>query len=270
MDLKERKRNAALKKELAAVEKQEQKLQQAALAAKPAAWKTELESRLPENVYGGLNSAFCKGFSLVFDQGRGIIEKGYSKENIEENHAVRDYAFQIKGGRRELKQIRKSAKQSDFLNLAATTVEGIGLGALGIGMPDIVLFLATLLKGVYETALNYGFSYDTRQEQLLILKMLAAALSTGEDWRWNDSQVEAMLDMPEVTVTEEEFETQLKATADLFAMDMLLLKFVQGLPVVGIVGGFANPVYYSKVMKYVQVKYRKRYLNKQMKKLSAH
>lgn len=46
-------------------------------------------------------------------------------------------------------------------------------------------------------------------------------------------------------------------------MDMLLLKLIPGLPVVGILGGAANPVYYSKVMKYVQLKYRKRYLLKQ-------
>lgn len=44
---------------------------------------------------------------------------------------------------------------------------------------------------------------------------------------------------------------------------MLFLKFIQGLPVVGILGGMANPVYYNKVMKYVQLKYRKRYLLKQ-------
>lgn len=46
-------------------------------------------------------------------------------------------------------------------------------------------------------------------------------------------------------------------------MHMILLKFIQGLPVVGIIGGAANPIYYSKVMKYVQMKYRKRYLLKQ-------
>ena len=43
-------------------------------------------------------------------------------------------------------------------------------------------------------------------------------------------------------------------------MDMLLLKFIQGLPVVGIVGGAANPVYYKKIMDYVELKYKKRYL----------
>ena len=41
---------------------------------------------------------------------------------------------------------------------------------------------------------------------------------------------------------------------------MLLLKFIQGLPVVGLIGGAANPVYYRKVMRYVQLKYHKRYL----------
>ena len=60
-----------------------------------------------------------------------------------------------------------------------------------------------------------------------------------------------------------DFNRQMKETASAFAVDMLLLKFIQGLPVVGIIGGAANPVYYSKVMKYVQLKYRKRYLLKQ-------
>ncbi len=49
-------------------------------------------------------------------------------------------------------------------------------------------------------------------------------------------------------------------TADAFAADMLLLKFVQGLPVVGVLGGAGNPVCYRKVMRYAGIKYRKRYL----------
>ena len=171
--------------------------------------------------------------------------------------------MKLKGGRKELKQMHKSAKQADLVNMAVTTVEGIGLGALGVGMPDIVLFLGNLLKGVYETALNYGFDYESRQEQMLILKMMQAALSNGESWvQWN-AEVEEMLELETIGITDEMFKQQVKDTASAFAMDMLLLKFIQGLPVVGIIGGAANPVYYSKVMKYVQLKYRKRYLQKQ-------
>lgn len=260
-----KRREAALNKELKAVYKQEKKMLEAALKAKTAAWKAELEKRIPEKVCTGLESAFCKGFALVFDQGRGIIEKGYKKEDIQADHAIRDFAVQLKGGRKELKNMHKSAKQSDFMNLAVTTVEGVGLGALGIGMPDIVLFLANLLKGIYETALNYGFNYETRQEQLLILKMIQTALSKGDVWVQRNFEVDQMLAAEPLDITEEIFRQQMQDTASVFAMDMMLLKFIQGLPVVGMIGGAANPVYYNKVMKYVQLKYRKRYLQRQSK-----
>lgn len=247
------------------MEKQEKKLRRAALKAKPAAWKTALEDKIPEKVYSGLESTFAKGFSLVFQQGRAIIEKTYNREAIENNHSIRDYAVRLKGGRRELKQMHKGAKRTDGVNMVLTTAEGIALGALGVGMPDIILFLSTLLKGIYETALSYGFDYESRQEQYLILKMMAAALMTGEQWIEETNEIEALMEEDALTVTEEALKTQMRQTASVFAMDMLLLKFIQGLPVVGIIGGAANPVYYRKVMDYVQLMYRKRYLLKQCK-----
>ncbi len=263
MTIHEWHRKTALQMEVAAVQKQEEKLAKAALKSRPAGWKLELESKLPENVSAGLESAFCKGFSLVFQHGKVVIEKGYNKDERKADFDIRDFAVRRRGGRRELRQMYKSAKQSDFLNLAVTTAEGIGLGALGIGMPDIVLFLGTLLKGIYETALNYGFDYESRQEQLFILKMMETALCHGESWITNNREVDDMLSVETVGITEEVFQQQLQETAAVFSMDMLLLKFIQGLPVVGILGGAANPVYYRKIMKYVQLKYRKRYLQKQ-------
>lgn len=236
---------------------------QAAMKAKQATWKTVLESKIPQKVYIGLEIAFCKGFSLVFQQGRAVIEKGCRKEDIQADYAIQDFAVQIKGNRKELRKLHRQAKQADLLNLAVTTVEGIGLGALGIGMPDIVLFLGTILKGIYETALHYGFDYASRQEQLLILKMMEVSLITGADWASKNSEVDEMLYQETAEATDEDFQSQIKATASAFAVDMLLLKFVQGLPVVGILGGAANPIYYRKVMNYVQLKYRKRYLMKQ-------
>ena len=47
MNLNQKRRDAALAKELLAVEKLEKKMEQAALKAKPATWKKELESRIP-------------------------------------------------------------------------------------------------------------------------------------------------------------------------------------------------------------------------------
>ena len=267
MTIKQWRQMTALNKELAVVNKQEEKLARAAQKATPPGWKQELESRLPDKVSSGLNSAFCKGFSAVFQHGKAVIEKGYSKEERQADYDIRNFAVQRKGGRKELRQMHKSARQSDLLNLAVTTAEGIGLGALGIGMPDIVLFLGTLLKGIYETALSYGFDYEARQEQLLILKMMETALSHGESWVRKNQEVEKMLLWETVDISEEEFRQQLQSTAAVFATDMLLLKFIQGLPIVGILGGAANGVYYRKILQYVQLKYRKRYLLKQREQL---
>lgn len=263
MDKEWLKRVKVIEKELKSVQKQEAKLQKAALSAKPAPLKTALESKIPQKVYDGLESTFSKGFSLVFSQGRSIIEKTYKKETIQNNHSIRDYAVQLKGGRKELKQMHRSAKRSDSLNVVVTTAEGIALGALGIGMPDIVLFLSTLLRGVYETALNYGFDYEARTEQYLILKMMAASLTCGEGWLEENREVDELMMEQNLTVTEDALNTQLKQTASVFAVDMLLIKFIQGLPLVGIIGGAANPIYYNRVITYVQLKYRKRYLLKQ-------
>lgn len=51
-------------------------------------------------------------------------------------------------------------------------------------------------------------------------------------------------------------------------MDMLVLKFIQGLPLVGALGGAANPVYYRRVLNYVQLKYHKRYLYQKRREMA--
>lgn len=256
---KKDKRQAALEKELAVLLKKEEQLRQKAMKAASPRWKAELEQKVPKKVYHSLETAFSKAFSVVFTQGVGVIEKTYNRQNLEETHSVQDYAVQVKGGRRELKQVKRSAGRPGVVNTALTTVEGVGLGVLGIGLPDIVLFVGMLLKGVYETALSYGFSYDTPEERLFILRMMEAALTKGTEYAEKDAAVDQMLSaVPQVT--DAELQAQIQKTGSAFAVDMLLLKFVQGFPLVGALGGAANPVYYNKVMRYVQIKYQKRYL----------
>ena len=252
-------RKSPLEKEWAAMEKKELAMARAAVRASRPAWRKKLEELIPRKVFEGLDSAFCKGFQIVFEKGVGIIEKTYNPERIRQIHAVADYAAQVTGRRKELKQIRKNARSAQYGNLAITTAEGLGLGALGVGLPDIVVFIAMLLKGIYETALHYGFEYDTPQEQLLILKMMETSLAKGEQWLELDEEVEELM-TEEFLFDVSDVQEQIRVTGRAFALDMLLLKFIQGLPVVGILGGAGNPVYYNKVLGYVQVKYRKRYL----------
>lgn len=255
-------RMKTIRQELQRINKKEMNLRSTALNRKPAQWRLQLEEKIPEKVAMGLQKAFSTGFRAVFQQGRGLIEKTYNKEEILADHNILDYAIQVKGTQKEMWNMRANAGAASGINLAITTIEGIGLGALGVGMPDIILFLSTLLKGIYETALRYGFTYDSEKEQMLILKMMEAAMSTGEEWMKRNDEVDQLL-YSSVTTNQGDLEQQIQQTASVFAMDMLALKFLQGIPVVGLIGGIANPVYYRRVMQYVQVKYYKRYLHKQ-------
>ena len=260
MEKIQKKQIKALNREFMALQRREDRLMAAALKARQPGWKKALEQKVPEKVYGGLNSAFAKGFALVFQHGRKAIELTYKKDTISQRHTAGQEGFASSGKRKELKQLQKQAGNANTLNLAMTTVEGIGLGALGIGMPDIVLFLTTVLRGIYETALHYGFEYESRFEQMMILKMMAASLSTGESWFRRNKEINDWLLAGQRSITEEEFQAQLQQTAQVFAVDMLLLKFIQGMPVVGILGGAANPLYYQKILTYTQLKYKRRYL----------
>ena len=252
---------AALQKELEQLEKRERRLERSAGNQEPPEWKKALETKVPEKVRVNLEKAFCKAFSVVFQHGNTLIEKTYDKEELQKDHEIQAYAVELKGNRRELRRMRKAAGAADLRNMALATVEGAGLGLLGIGLPDIVIFIGMLMKGVYEAALHYGFDYDSPQERLFILKMMEASLSRGEERIRADREVDAMCDaIPEPEEAKSLLKAQMERPAEVFAMDMLLLKFIQGLPVVGLLGGAGNPVYYRRIMKYVQIRYHKRYL----------
>lgn len=261
---KNKKRRKLLNKELSMNLSKQQKLHIQAMNTKEVTWKSSLEKYVPKKVYASLEVAYIKSFAFVFKQGKKIIEKTYNKKTIQEEYKIKQSTFDLKGKRKDLKQI---SNKSDLWNVTMTTAEGVALGALGVGIPDIALFLANLLKGIYETALSYGFEYDSKEEQLFILKMMETAMSTGNNFIKNDHLVDSMMEVMLIP-SDEDLMNQMNATASIFALDMLLLKFVQGFAIVGILGGMANPIYYNKVMKYVKLKYQQRYLMKEINKLN--
>ncbi len=258
---------AAIEKELKTIKKQEESLRKMAEKAEEPRWKQTLESKVPEQACRNLQQAFCKAFSMVFSKGTAIIEQTYNRNDIEENHQVQNFAFQVKADRKTLLKIRGSAGIASLKNMAITTAEGIGLGMLGIGLPDIVVFVGVLLKGMYEIALHYGFDYDSEEERYFILKLMETAMLKTDAWVAGNGEIDWLIEGGFMSGTNAaasdrkyDVERQISRTAELFAMDMVLLKFVQGLPLVGVVGGVGNPLYYGKVIKYAELKYRKRYL----------
>ena len=218
-----------------------------------------IEEKIPEKLKGTLDAAFYKAFLLIFEKGTGVIEKTFKGEELQLEFQVNDFRVDKKPTRHSLRKLEAAGRKSKLLNSAVTTVEGIGLGALGIGIPDIPVFLSMLLKGMYEMAASYGYDYNKKEEQILILRMIAAGLADGAEKRNADRLVEEWLGFVPATKART-FEEEVEQAAEVLSNAMLMAKFIQGLPVVGAAGGMNNPFVYQKVSQYAALKYKKRYL----------
>lgn len=227
-------------------------------------WQQVLEDKVPDKIRVKLKKFFCMAFSIVFEKGTGLIGKSYDKQKILNNLQIQNYAFQIKADRKSLEQVGNGVACKDISNMAIAAVEGVGLGVFGIGLPDIVIFIGMLLRSIYETALQYGFAYNTPEEQYFILKLMETAMKKGNAWKKGNEEIDRLVMEKDMTmggtVMDEVVKEQIVMTSDAFAEDLLILKFIQGFPIVGVLGGCSNPIYYHKVMKYVRIKYQKRYL----------
>ena len=211
-----------------------------------SALQQKLEEKIPEKLEETLNTAFIKAFDLVFEKGTGLIEKTYNKDQQKTDYQVREYAAGLKESRKTVKAFGRQSQGTRMKNLMISGVEGVGLGLLGIGLPDIPLFTAVILKSVYEIALSYGFEYESEKEQWFILKMIETALKKGEELERNNSLLNAWIDQNGIGETVKGRKEQSKETAAALAEALLYMKFLQGIPVVGVAGGAADTVYLKK------------------------
>ncbi len=203
-----------LQKEWEKLEVQEQRFLQKRSEKRESILNQKLEEKIPPKLQKTLDTAFAKAFALIFEKGTGVIEKTYQRTKLEQDYQVRQYMADVKQNSKSLRSFSKKARDTGTKNLLLSGVSGIGMGVLGIGLPDIPVFTGMILKNIYETALQYGYSYESREEKYFILLLIRGAVSYG----------------------------------------------VQGIPVVGAVGGAYDAVYMKRITEYAELKYRHRYL----------
>lgn len=251
------------------LKKREARFLRQAMIAKPPVLNRKLEHFVPEKLGTALNQAFYKAFGLIFEKGTGVIEKTCHRENREMAYKVNAYAASLKENRKNLKAFSRNAKSSAGLNLLVSGTGGIGMGFLGIGLPDIPLFVGMILKSIYEIALSYGFPYDTPGEQCFILQVIRTSLMTGDeilkaDQELNQSfgpgNVESGSDGIKIENMELEKKRQIRLTAESISNELMYTKFLQGIPIAGVVGGAYDAVYLKKITDYGEMKYRRRFL----------
>jgi hypothetical protein len=144
-------------------------------------------------------------------------------------------------------------------------LEGGILGLLGIGLPDIPLFLSVIVKTIYEVALSYGYQYDTPEERTYLLLLICGAITKGEQQLEFDKDLELLgVKIDHNIVDDLSLEKQMKDTAHVLSDSLLTAKFIQGIPIVGAIGGAVNYNILNKIGKYAGIKYKKRYLQKKV------
>nr|WP_312579122.1 EcsC family protein [Sedimentibacter sp.] len=220
-----------------------------------------IESKVPKILKQTLDNAFNKAFQIIFKRGTKYIEKFYNKNKIQLEHNINDYRIARGFNRKTIKEMDKQAQKSKFLNTSISTLEGAGLGLLGMGLPDIPIFTAIILKTIYEISLSYGYLYELDEEKVYILNLINAALTRGEiqqKYNLNVNEIAGKIDNH--INFDYDLNKEISNTSKILSDSMLTSKFVQGIPVVGAVGSITNYKIISKISKYSAIKYKKRYL----------
>ncbi len=218
-----------------------------------------LSKKIPENMQNKLNKAFAKAFEIIFEKGTSIIEKTYDKDSIDERFCDYKESADNKGDLSSLRKFSKSAGSSGNMNLLLSGGAGIGMGLAGIGIPDIAIFTGTMLKGIYQVALHFGYEYESEEEKFFILKIIEVALSFGKKLdQGNDLLNQFIVDglLPQ----DYERKAQISLSSASLSSELLYMKFLQTIPLVGVVGGAFNAVYMKKILKYAKLKYHRRFL----------
>jgi hypothetical protein len=253
-----------IKKELLSLEKAEEKYIKKNIQIKESKWQEKVSRYIPDKLDKTLDTTFCKAFEIIFEKGTGVIEKTYNKEKRKQDFKVNEYSADLRNNKSSIKKFGRLAFGSKTLNMAVSAVEGIGMGFAGMGIPDIPLFLSVILKSVYETALHYGFGYETEEEQVFILKIIETALCHGEELVQGDIEINEWISSNGNIPFTNNKEGQIKRTSLILSEELLYLKFIQGIPIAGIAGGVSDVIYQKKITDYAILKYKRRFLMKHL------
>ncbi len=251
----------ALKK----ISKEEQKMldakKETIIDEKLAPIKEKISEKIPSKAIEMTEAAFAKGFSVVFEKGDVMIERTFDSNQHQAIH--HGYQTMLDSGeiKASLKGIEKSVRSATRTNKILTTAEGGLLGLLGVGLPDIPLYIGVLLKTVYEIALSYGFDYHSSAERAFILQLIGMAASDDdkkEIYSKRADNVGRAID--EQRITEFDLMPVIETISQLLALRLLSAKFIQGLPIVGVVGAVGNYQFLNHLSKIAHLKYKKRFL----------
>ncbi|OOM74263.1 EcsC protein family protein [Clostridium puniceum] len=225
--------------------------------------REKLEEKVPDKMIEAFEKAFEKGFYYVFEKGTKIIEKSYNLEKLRNEADINEYILSKQINNKNLNRIDKIAKKGIWINKGITTTEGTALGVLGIGLPDIPVFIGIILKTVYEICLNYGFKYDSEEEKAFVLNIICASVNKTQKKIIYSNEIDRIgYNIDNGFKNEVDVNYLIKETSKNLSESMMLTKVIQGMPIIGIYGGISNYIIIRDISEVATIKYKKRMLYK--------
>lgn len=225
-----------------------------------------IREKIPKKAMVSLEAAFEKGFVFLFEKGTPLLEKvsGVEKAKAESEEFRQSLALMVHPD--TLRALDKAAGSKTSVTKSISIIEGAGLGIFGIGLPDIPVFLAMLLKTAYEIGASYGFDFRLDEERPYTLALLKVAFSQGEERKKFSKECDELGQLIDddlllnTTIKHED----LQDVSKVLATDMLVAKFIQGTTFLGVVGGVINYRLAEKIATVAKYKYKKRFLYRLM------
>lgn len=225
----------------------------------------KVQGKIPDKLENTVQRAFFAALNYFLDSGAEVIGKALPTQQLLAEYREKEALLRERQDFSALRALDKTAVRSRSGNLALTAVEGAGLGLMGIGLPDIPLFLGMLLKSVRETALRYGYPGEGPWEQCYLLRVICGSLAGGSEgeafWQQADRMAAAM-DHRSGEPVVADLEEMTARTANLLAATLLAAKFIQDIAVVGAAGGAFNLMVLHRVERGAAVMYKKRRLER--------
>lgn len=249
-------------------QKRERELFAAKLKDPEEGLNAKVREKAPKKIMDKVQMALEKGFVLIFTKGTPAIEKigGLKKKKIKAEINLESFDKGISLG--AIGRVDSEAAGTAMTNKEITSVEGGIMGLFGWGPQDAPVFLGVIVKSIYEVAVSYGFDYSSNEEKRYIISLINAALAQPFDKITKSDECDKVgleIDLGNGN-NEDLSEDELQDAAEKIADEILVLKVLMMIKIVGTFSAATNFKLIKQVTEYAKVKYRQRFLLKLLMK----
>lgn len=236
------------------------------LLRKAQAWekipRLQVQDKIPKKATAAIEKAFQAAFENLFMGGLPLIEATFAKEGADLDHLRVNFHLDKDPSQVGFHNLRQVSKKRTKSARRWAKVESVTLGLLGIGLPDIPVYLASILRNLYLLARAYGFTYDREEDKVYLVRLIRLALDkSGDNLTHHQDLLQLGRAMDLGQTPEFDLEKEIRLCAQDLNRALLVSRVMMTLPLVGVLGGAYQPVVFDRIEDMARLHFEYRYLD---------